>query len=78
MDKIKEALKECCDNMNLVIDDICYVNKELRITLDSKDGSILDLNTIVKATKEISPILDKYDFIKEHYTLDVSSKEKGV
>lgn len=78
MDKIRKVLEEPLKEMNLIIDDISYVNKELRIVLDTPDDTIIDLDLIVKASRMISPILDEYDFIKEHYILDVSSKEKGV
>lgn len=49
--------------------------KTLNIILDSDE--ILDIDRIVSATKVISKKLDEYDFIKEKYLLDVSSREKG-
>ena len=58
-----------------ISDSIEYLNGELRIVLYSEE--ILDLDKIVEATNIINPILDKHDFIKESYVLDVSSKEKG-
>ena len=75
MEEIRKVLEEPLKKINVKIFSIKYLNKELRIVLDSED--ILDLDKIVEATNIINPILDKYDFIKESYILDVSSKEKG-
>ena len=75
MEKIQKVLEKPLNKINVIIDSITYLNGELRIVLDSDD--VLDLDKIVEATNIINPILDKYDFIKESYTLDVSSKEKG-
>ena len=62
--------------MGLFVDTITYKDKRLEIVVDSND-KIVDLDTVVKATNVISPLLDEHDFIKESYVLDVSSKEKG-
>ncbi len=75
MEKIKKVLEGPLNEINVKIDSIEYLNGELRIVLDSEE--ILDLDKIVEATNIINPILDKHDFIKESYVLDVSSKEKG-
>ena len=75
MEKIKKVLEGPLNEINVKIDSIEYINGELRIVLDSEE--ILDLDKIVEATNIINPILDKHDFIKESYVLDVSSKEKG-
>ena len=75
MKKIKKVLEGPLNEINVKIDSIEYLNGELRIVLDSEE--ILDLDKIVEATNIINPILDKHDFIKESYVLDVSSKEKG-
>lgn len=75
MEKIKEALNVSLKEMGLFVYEINYKNKQLNIILDSDD--VIDIDKIVKATKIINPILDKNDFIKEKYVLDVSSKEKG-
>lgn len=77
MDKIREVLVKPMKDIDLIIDDISFVNHELRIVLDTTDDSIINIDRIVEASKIISKILDKYDFIKEKYVLDVSSKEKG-
>lgn len=78
MDKIRAVLEQPMNELNLVIDEITFENNQLNIVLDTNDGTIIDLDLIVKATKVISPILDKQDFLKEKYILDVSSKERGV
>ena len=75
MEKKKKVLEGPLNEINVKIDSIEYLNGELRIVLDSEE--ILDLDKIVEATNIINPILDKHDFIKESYVLDVSSKEKG-
>lgn len=75
MEKIKKVLEGPLNEINVKIDSIEYLNGELRIVLDSEE--MLDLDKIVEATNIINPILDKHDFIKESYVLDVSSKEKG-
>lgn len=78
-EKIVEATKEKLDSLNVWIDDITYgkVDGEdtLTIILDSEE--VLDLSTVVMATRMINPILDKLDLIKESYTLDVYAKSKG-
>ncbi len=75
MEQIKEVLKKPLEDINLIVDTVEYKNKTLNIILDSDE--VIDVNKIVKASKLISKVLDKYDFIKESYMLDVSSKEKG-
>lgn len=75
MDQIKNVLEKPLNDINLTISTIEYKNKSLNIILDSED--IIDVDKIVIASKLISKILDEHDFIKESYTLDVSSKEKG-
>lgn len=75
MDQIKNVLEKPLNDINLTISTIEYKNKSLNIILDSEE--IIDVDKIVIASKLISKILDEHDFIKESYTLDVSSKEKG-
>ena len=77
MDKIKEVLTNPVKELNLIIDNVVFEKGELKITVDTEDDTIIDLDLIVKATKVISKELDNHDFIKESYVLDVSSKEKG-
>lgn len=75
MEEIKKVLEEPLKDLNMWVYDIKYQKKTLIIILDSDE--ILDIDKIVTATKVISKILDEYDFIKEKYLLDVSSREKG-
>ena len=75
MEKIKKVLEEELIKEGLRIDEISYKNHELSVVIDSDD--VITIDMIVKATKIINPILDKHDFIKEKYTLDVMSKIKG-
>lgn len=75
MEEIKKVLEEPLKDLNMWIYDIKYQKKTLNIILDSDE--ILDIDKIVTATKVISKKLDEYDFIKEKYLLDVSSREKG-
>ena len=75
MKKIKKAIEKPLKEIDLIVDKLEYKKGELNIILDSKD--IIDLDKIVEATHVINKILDENDFIKESYTLDVSSKEKG-
>ena len=75
MKKIEELIKTPLEQLNLFVDSIEYKDKCLNIVLDSEE--IIDLDKIVEATHVINKILDEKDFIKESYTLDVSSKEKG-
>ncbi len=67
------------EKMGIVVDDISFVKEGnyyfLRIILDREGG--IDLDTIVKATDVINPILDDLDLIDESYILDVLSKERG-
>lgn len=75
MKRLKEILKTPLEKINLFVDSIEYKDQVLYIVLDSDE--IIDLDKIVEATHIINEILDEKDFIKESYTLDVSSKEKG-
>ena len=77
MENIKKALEIPLKEVGVRIDSITYKNHELRIILDNEEEKPMNIDDIVKATKIISPILDKSDFIKEKYLLDLSSKEKG-
>lgn len=72
---IRKVLEKPLLEKNIVIDSITYEKENLNIILDSSDT--LDLDKIVEASKLINDILDKEDFIKDKYLLDISSKEKG-
>ncbi len=79
LEKIKEAIKKPLEKLEIVVDDIEFINVgsyySLNVTLDRVNG--LDLDTIVEATNIINPILDELDLFDESYVLDVSSKERG-
>ncbi len=47
----------------------------LRIALDA--DFIIDLNTVVKATRIINTIIDKENIELENYNLDIYAKPKG-
>lgn len=74
-EKIKKVIEKPLSEIGLKVSNIKYTKGNLNIILDGED---LSIDKIVEATKIINPILDKEDFIKEKYMLDVSSKEKGV
>lgn len=77
--KIRENIQDVLDKEEIMIDSITFEREGkynfLRIVLDASGG--IDLDTIVKATNLINPILDKLDLIEEEYILDVLSKERG-
>ena len=78
-EKVKELLKGKLDELNLFVDSVVLEKEDnnlfLRICLDSND--IIDLDTVVKATNIINPIIDKADLIDEKYVLEVYGKSKG-
>ena len=51
-----------------------YYNEHYKYPLKYE---IIDIDKCVEVTNIINPILDREDPIKESYTLDVSTKEKG-
>lgn len=78
-DKVKSLLKDELVSLNMFVDSV-KLEKEnnnlyLRICLDS--DNILDLDSIVTATKIIDPIIEKADLIDEAYILEVYGKSKG-
>ncbi|MCR5224285.1 MAG: hypothetical protein K6C11_03980 [Bacilli bacterium] len=84
MDKVIEKLKEKIEpemnKMDIKLDSILWIeeknNNTLKVVLDKANG--IDLDTIVEATNVINPILDDLDLIDSEYTLEVSSKERGI
>lgn len=79
LETIKEALTTPMQEMNIIVDSVVYETEGnynfLRIELDKVNG--IDLDTIVKATEVINPIIDDLDLIDDSYILDIVSKEKG-
>jgi len=81
-EKIKNALIGPLMSEGIVVDEVSYgVDPEekvntLYVVIDSFEKEV-DIEMVVKATKIINPIVDELDLIKDEYTLDVSSKEKG-
>ena len=77
--KIKESIEPSLSKLDIEITDITFRNEGkynfLTIELDKLNG--IDLDTIVKATDIINPIIDKLDMIDDTYILDVVSKERG-
>ena len=78
-EKVKKIIGNSLDKLNLSVDSVKYEkegnNNYLRICLDSEE--IIDVNLIVEATKIINPLMDKEDFIKDKYILDIYGKSKG-
>ena len=79
IDDVIRAVGNKLDELNVRIYDV-FLEKEgkseyLRVVLDA--DFIIDIETVVKATKIIDPIIDKMDIIKDEYILDVYAKSKG-
>lgn len=78
-EKVRKIIGNSLDELNLTIDSVVYEKENnhnyLRICLDSRNN--IDLDLIVKATNIINPLIDKEDFIKEEYHLDIYGKSKG-
>lgn len=74
-EKIINIISKPLEQFNMVVDSVSFEKGNLNILLDSNE--VIDLNRITLASHLINDILDKEDLIKESYTLDISSKEKG-
>ena len=74
-EKVKRVISLPLKELNIVVDSVSFEKGNLNIVLDSDE--VINLDKIVEASHLINDILDKEDFIKESYTLDISSKEKG-
>ena len=80
---MEEQLKKVIDpkikDLNVWVDSVVVEKEEnetfLRIALDA--DFVIDLNTVVKATRIINPIIDKEDIGIDNYMLDVYAKPKG-
>ena len=77
--QVKELLNGKLDELNMFVDSVVLEKENnnlfLRICLDS--DNILDLDSIVKATNIINPIIDEANLIEEQYILEVYGKSKG-
>ena len=78
-EKVVKLVGNKLESLNVIIDDV-YVEKKggvnsLYIVLDSDD--IIDLDTVVKATDILNPIMDKSDLLDDIDVLDIYAKEKG-
>ena len=80
LDDLKTKLKEVLKEYDIIVDEVSYEKTSgnfntLMVVLDKANG--IDLDTIVKATNIINPIVDEYDITDDEYILDVVSKERG-
>lgn len=77
--KVRELLEKEVEKTGVQIDSVTLEKEDnnlfLRIVIDRDE--IIDLDKCVEVTNIINPLLDEADLIKESYTLDVSTKEKG-
>lgn len=78
-EKVRPHIENVIVENGYVLDTVEYVKEGsmyfLRVVID-KEGFI-DLDDCVKVSELINPIIDELDFLKDSYTLDVCSKEKG-
>ena len=78
-EKIRNLLEKEVEEAGVRIDSVKLEKEDnnlfLRIVIDRDE--IIDLDKCVEITNIINPLLDEADLIKESYTLDVSTKEKG-
>ena len=73
--RVQDLVENTIIELGYEIYDVQYVKEGkdyyLRIYIDSKKG--IDLEDCEKVSNEVSTILDKNDFIKEQYFLEISS-----
>ena len=74
-EKIESLTSETINNLGYQLYDVEYIKEGkdyfLRIYIDSKKG--IDLDDCEKVSNAITELLDKEDYIKEQYFLEVSS-----
>ena len=74
-EKVEELIQNKVTQLGYELYDVQYVKEGkdyfLRIFIDKPEG--IDLNDCEKVSNEINPIIDKADYIKEAYFLEVSS-----
>lgn len=75
-EKIENLIKKPIENLGYILYDVQYVKEGkdyfLRIFIEKDEGSI-DLNDCERVNNEINDLIDKADYIKEQYFLEVSS-----
>ena len=75
-ERVENLIKKPIENLGYILYDVQYVKEGkdyfLRIFIEKNEGSI-DLNDCEKVNNEINDLLDKADYIKEQYFLEVSS-----
>ena len=75
-EKVESLIKEKIENLGYKLYDVQYVkegqNYYLRVFIEKEKGTI-DLNDCEKVNNGINELLDKADYIKEQYFLEVSS-----
>ena len=75
-EKVENLVKKPIEDLGYSLYDVQYVKEGqdyyLRIFIEKPDGSI-DLNDCEKVNDGINDLLDKADYIKEQYFLEVSS-----
>ena len=78
-EKLINIINPSIKDLNVWVDSIKLEKEDnetfLRIAVDA--DFIIDLNTIVKVTRIINPILDKEELDFDNYILDVYAKPKG-
>lgn len=74
-EKVEQLVKDPIEKLGYSLYDVEYVKEGpeyyLRIYIDKESG--INLNDCEKVSNEINEILDKADYIKEQYYLEVSS-----
>ena len=74
-EKVEQLVKDPIEKLGYSLYDVVYLKEGpeyyLRIYIDKESG--IDLNDCEKVSNEINEILDKADYIKEQYYLEVSS-----
>ena len=73
VERVREIVEPVLANQSLSLYDIEHSGSAVRITVESTDGSGVDLDTIARITRVLSVALDEHDPIPSKYTLEVSS-----
>ena len=77
--RVRELITDEVKKMGVTIDNVLYEkegsNYFLRVIIDREQP--IDIDTCVKVTKVINPIIDNSDIIDKIDALEVWSKEKG-